>query len=108
MRLGSEAFFVYVFLATIAVFEGAGGLAFLDDVAHEFKEMNVALTSGRLAVEAEWKRLVAAFTRRILENACAALNARCNMTLHLGIKDNGKIMGLLVERYDLVLRTLSI
>ncbi len=83
------------------MFEGGGGVATLEDVAHEFKVMDLILNAEQLQRE-KWKLLVKAFVKRVMENACAALNGRCNMTIHFGVKDDGNVLGILVERYDIV------
>ena len=94
------------FRATFTVFEG--GSPSLDTVCHEFKEMsNVKLTRETEADPALWNDAVAAFVRKIMVNACAALNARINFTIHFGVTDSGEIRGVLVEDLKLVRNNLS-
>ncbi len=50
----------------------------------------------------ERQRLVEAFMIRILPNCCAAINRRCNATIFLGVDDNGRVVGILFETFELV------
>ena len=68
----------------------------------EFKEMNVRLTFELWNDMARRDDLVKAFVDRVMENACAALNARTNLTLYLGVSDHGVVLGIFVESYLLV------
>ncbi len=70
--------------------------------AAEFKEIAWSITWEKWADEAAKQQDVKTLMGRILTNACAAINARCNMTIYLGIQDDGTIRGILIESLDLV------
>ncbi len=71
-------------------------------MAREFKALNITITMEKWNNEQERSRLVSAFLKRILSNACAALNARTNMILYLGVKDDGTITGIQINDPSLV------
>ncbi len=64
--------------------------------------MDIEITEEKWNNPAERARLVTAFLKRILDNACAALNARTNMILYFGVKDDGTILGIRIKDYSLV------
>ncbi len=86
---------LHSYYATLTVCEGPN---------HDFKRLDVTIDMDLFRPDTEEKRrLVAAFVTRILENACAALNARENFTLHFGIEDrSGRILGLIVKKAEFV------
>ncbi len=85
-------------MSVLSMFEGGS----VGAVAHEFKAMDVFITEEIFNDKDRWKELVDAFVQRIMDNACAALNARVDMTLHLGIDDEGHVHGIRVEKFYLV------
>ena len=92
----------YRYKALLKAVEGGNNLAARNGVAREFKELAVEITTEKWNDPDQRKQLVEAFVIRICDNACAALNARTNMTLHLGVKDKGQVTGIVIEHYELV------
>ncbi len=84
------------------VFEGGAQLASPVTPAHEFKLFDVVITEAIWKDNNERHRLVETFARRVCLIACAALNARCNMIIHFGVDDGGRVRGVAVESYGLV------
>ena len=74
----------------------------MPDRAFEFKALNVYLTWELWKNEQEKAKLIEAFIKRVVENACAALNARTKMTIYFGVQDNGLITGVRIEDIILV------
>ncbi len=70
--------------------------------AVDFKEFDTKLTQARIDDPVEREKLIKGFIYVILEYACAALNARTNMTLYMGVDDDGRVTGIEVESLDLV------
>ncbi len=69
----------------------------------EYKETYVELTRDtiRTADGAESKVFLDV-VNKILRYGCSALNGRCNMTLRMGVRDDRKVTGVLVENLDIV------
>ncbi len=93
------------YLSTITVREdgeqlGTSSLA----VVHEFIQFSqfALITDALWSNEKERRELVEAFVRSVCRNACAALNARCNMTIHFGVDNGGHIRGIGFQSYLLV------
>ncbi len=42
------------------------------------------------------------FMKSVNNVACGSINARCNMVLHCGVRDNGVVVGIEFESMDLV------
>ncbi len=70
--------------------------------AIDFKEFNTKLTKARFDDPEELDILTKGFIGKIVEYACAALNARCNLTLYMGVNNDGIVTGIEVEDYELV------
>ncbi len=77
----------YRFGAMATIVEGA---------RFECKELDVTITAEKLANKEERERLAEAIVSRVAENVCAALNARCDLTIYLGITDGGRVQGIRV------------
>ena len=71
-------------------------------VAVEFKALDVLVTHAKLRDPDERTRLARALMSRIAEYACAALNARVNMTIYLGVNDDCVVVGVQVEDFSVV------
>ncbi len=99
---GSDGAIRYVQKRTIKILESGRCASSTRITAAEFKEIAWAITWEKWADEAAKQKDVKTIMDRILTNACAAINARCNMTIYLGVKDDGAITGILIENYDLV------
>ncbi len=70
--------------------------------AIDFKEFDTKITQQRIDNPVEKEILIKGFVWKILEYACAALNARTNLTLYMGVNDEGKVTGIEVESYEQV------
>ncbi len=90
---------IYRYFAPITVVEGAGGMHTGLAICREFKALEVTLTWENVK---EGSDVVVAFMKRLAENVCAALNARQNMTVYFGVVDEGRVVGIEVEAYELV------
>ncbi len=67
----------------------------------EFKELGhyYEITADLLKDEAWQAEFVKAFIcERVARIACAANNARVNMTIYLGVRDDGRVQGIRIPR----------
>ena len=71
--------------------------------AHEYKRWNKRLTMAIRDDPDLWKAYVSNFMDKLLASACAAMNARTNLTIHFGVDDQGNVHGVPVEGLSLVL-----
>ncbi len=71
-------------------------------VAMEFKEINFIVTEAKWKDKKSREQDERTIIGRVLRNACAGINARCNMTICLGVLDNGTIQGIEIESLSLV------
>ena len=88
--------------APLTSFESGGTAASLAIVAIELKEIAWRLTREEWANSEQKQKYVLTFMSRLLRNACAAINARCNMTIYFGVKDDGRVAGIFIESLELV------
>ena len=70
--------------------------------AIEFKEFGTVVTWAIFEDAEKWDFLVMGVASKILEYGCSALNARTNLTLYMGVNDNGLVTGIKFESYELV------
>ncbi len=68
----------------------------------EFKEINFKITEEKWRDKKKREQDEKTIIGRILRNACAGINARCNMTICLGVTDDGIIQGIEIESLKLV------
>ncbi len=68
----------------------------------EFKEFATAITKRRLEDPAERKVIVEGLVYKVVEYVCAAANDRGNMTLYMGVNDDGVVTGVQLESEEIV------
>ena len=68
----------------------------------DFKRFDTALTEERFRDKRQLEILTRGFVDKVMEYACAALNARCNFTLYMGVDNDGIVKGIRVQSYELV------
>ena len=88
--------------ATMAFSEGGLDLSSIASIAHECKVLDVYITEAMYNDPVQWQKMLKAFEERFEDNALSAMNARVNMTIHCGINDDMKVIGIRVEKYYLV------
>ena len=70
-----------------------------ESCAVEYKEFAVQVTREKLKNKKERARIVKAFVyERVLEYACAAINNGVNLILYLGVRNDGTIVGVEIDR----------
>ncbi len=94
-RLGS---LIYRFFAPLTIFECGGDST---SAAEEFKEFT-SITRAAFSDPERKNTIQARFVNTVLGYACAALNARTNLTLRFGVQDDGHVVGIKVEDYSFV------
>ena len=77
--------------------ESGANLADYRVPGHEHKRWNNELTERLVKDEAKWRKYVRDFMLKLLKAACAAINARINLTIHYGVDNDGKVHGAPVE-----------
>ena len=83
----------------LAPLESGGQICSLTRPAVEYKEFHRTITRDVLDDKEQRQQLIKElFYTRILVYVCAAINARVNMILYLGVRDDGTITGVEIER----------
>ena len=74
--------------------------------AIEFKAFDTLdITEAVLTDKAKKSEFIRVFViDRVIKYACAAINARVNMVLYFGVADDGRVVGVKVESFELVIR----
>ncbi len=94
---------MYRFFAPLKCFESgvhlpSGGMV----AAVDFKEFATVVTWAKFNDPKQLDILLRGMAGKILEYGCAALNARTNFTLYMGVDDDGRVTGIQFESYELV------
>ena len=83
--------------------ESGGQVFSLLRPAVEYKEFGWAITRELLDDKEQKQQLIKVLLyKRVLVYACAAINARVNMVIYLGVQDDGTIVGVEIK-HELVL-----
>ncbi len=82
----------------------SGGLV----AAVDFKEFGIRVTWAKFNDPKQLDFLLKGLAGNVLQYACAALNARTNFTLYMGVNDDGLVTGIQFESYELVSKEIEV
>ena len=87
----------YVQSGFLSALESGGQVSPLLRPAVEYKTADFPIT--REVLKEQRQRLIEVILyKRVLIYACAAINARVNMIIYLGVRDDGTVVGVEIER----------